>query len=256
MYICFDLDDTLLNKKKEITLFTKQVLKLLQEKGHKLIINTARGYPATLDVINEIKPDYSVVNAGALVLDKDLNAIHEDPIDVDTTNEIIELLKGKASIISVQARETLYTNNQKTLNEKAVLTDYNERFNEKAYKIIPRDLDYDYAIKIKEKYDLDYCVYFNSVWSRFCTKNSTKINGLKKVIEYENGNMKDTISFGDDTGDLEMLLGSGIGVAMENSVKNVLEKVKIKTVSCDEDGVAVYLNKYFNLGLQREASND
>ena len=68
--------------------------------------------------------------------------------------------------------------------------------------------------------------------------------------------MKDTISFGDDTGDLEMLLGSGIGVAMENSVKNVLEKVKIKTVSCDEDGVAVYLNKYFNLGLQREASND
>ena len=36
MYICFDLDDTLLNKKKEITPFTKQVLKLLQEKKQKI----------------------------------------------------------------------------------------------------------------------------------------------------------------------------------------------------------------------------
>ena len=256
MYISFDLDDTLLNKKKQISEYSKKVLMELRKQGHKLVINTARGYLATLDIINELKPDYSVVNAGALVLDKNLNAIHEDPIDIKTTNEIINLLKGKASIISVQARETLYTNNQKTLNEKAVLTDYTEEFKEEAYKIIPRDLDYNYALEIKNKYDLDYCVYFNSVWSRFCTKGSTKLNGLKKVVKYDKGDMKDTISFGDDLGDIEMLLGSAIGVAMANSVQDVLEKVKIKTTSCDEDGVAVYLNNYFNLGLQREDNND
>ena len=116
MYISFDLDDTLLNKKKQISEYSKKVLMELRKQGHKLVINTARGYLATLGIINELKPDYSVVNAGALVLDKNLNAIHEDPIDIKTTNEIINLLKGKASIISVQARETLYTNNQKKVH--------------------------------------------------------------------------------------------------------------------------------------------
>ena len=41
-YIIFDLDDTLLNDRREITPYTLEVLQKLQSMGHKLVYNTAR----------------------------------------------------------------------------------------------------------------------------------------------------------------------------------------------------------------------
>ena len=251
MFICFDLDDTLLNKKKEVSEYTLKVLNECKKKGHKLIINTARGHHATFDLIDLIKPDYSVVNAGALIYDKNLDVVYDNPISVDIVNKVIERIKDNASIITIQAYSGLYTTNTKSLNELAKVIDVTKGVDYDAYKIIPRDLDYNLAMSVKEEFDLDYCVYFNGAWSRFCNSGVTKLSGLKKIIEIENANMADTISFGDDLGDIEMLMGSGIGVCMENSVSDVLEKVKIVTKSCDDDGVAVYLNKYLNLGIEK-----
>jgi hydroxymethylpyrimidine pyrophosphatase-like HAD family hydrolase len=59
-----------------------------------------------------------------------------------------------------------------------------------------------------------------------------------------NNKVENTISFGDDLGDLEMIQKAGVGVAMANSVPAVLEKVNNVTLSVLEDGVAVYLEKH------------
>ena len=63
-------------------------------------------------------------------------------------------------------------------------------------------------------------------------------------IKLLNLDIKDTICFGDDLGDLEMIQKAGVGVAMANSVPAVLEKVNNVTLSVLEDGVAVYLEKH------------
>lgn len=251
MYIFFDLDDTLLNKKKEITSFTKEILNKCRLLGHKLIINTARGYPATKAVIDELNPDYTIVNAGALILDKNLQVIYSNPIDKEIVKQVINEIIDYCDMILVQDKDILFTSNPNDKSETSVFVDFkNFDYNllkEGAYKIVPKNMNINVGNKVKEKYDLDYCLYFSGVWSRFCNKDSTKLNGLKKVLEYDNIDISQSIAFGDDLGDLQMLLGSGVGVAMANSVKDVLENVSNITLSCEDDGVAVYLKKYFNL---------
>ena len=52
-YIIFDLDDTLLNKEKEITPFSYNVLKKYQANGNPIIINTAQ-----INATKSISPSY------------------------------------------------------------------------------------------------------------------------------------------------------------------------------------------------------
>ena len=87
-YIIFDLDDTLLNKKKEITPFTHNVLKKYQKAGHLLIINTARSLSYTMEYIDQLQPDYSILNGGSLIVDKNKNIIYTNCISKETSNAL------------------------------------------------------------------------------------------------------------------------------------------------------------------------
>ena len=55
------------------------------------------------------------------------------------------------------------------------------------------------------------------------------------------------IAFGDNENDLEMLEGAGIGVAMGNSKQYVKDAANEVTADNDHDGVAEFLEKFFNL---------
>ena len=52
------------------------------------------------------------------------------------------------------------------------------------------------------------------------------------------------MAFGDGGNDLTMLQYAGKGIAMANSQKHVLEIADEVTLSNDEDGVAVMVEKY------------
>lgn len=252
MLIFFDLDDTLLTKKKELTEYTKDVLLKCREKGHKLIINTARGFIATKPIINEIKPDYSIVNAGALIFDKNEHIVYSNPIEHDTVIGVVKDIQNICESILLQTTYILYSNIEKEENETNKYVQFNDDtlnkiLEDNVYKIVPKKLTESDGIMIRDKYDLDYCRYFSGVWSRFTEKKATKEYGMLKVVEMENEDINNTIAFGDDHGDLKMLLRSGVGVAMANSVEDVLNKVRNKTLSCDENGVAVFLEKFLNL---------
>ena len=231
---------------------TKDVLLKCREKGHKLIINTARGFIATKPIIDEIKPDYSIVNAGALIFDKNEHIVYSNPIEHDTVIGVVKDIQNICESILLQTTYILYSNIEKEENETNKYVQFNDDtlnkiLEDNVYKIVPKKLAESDGIMIRDKYDLDYCRYFSGVWSRFSEKKATKEYGMLKVVEMENEDINNTIAFGDDHGDLKMLLRSGVGVAMANSVEDVLNKVRNKTLSCDENGVAVFLEKFLNL---------
>ena len=70
-YIIFDLDDTLLNDKREISPYTLEILKKVQAMGHKLVYNTARSQEFSQKYFERLQPDYAIVNGGSLIIDKD-----------------------------------------------------------------------------------------------------------------------------------------------------------------------------------------
>ena len=73
---------------------------------------------------------------------------------------------------------------------------------------------------------------------------ANKGEGLRRLCEYLNIAPENTIAFGDGHNDAAMLHSAGIGVAMTNSAEETKAKANAATLSNDEDGIAVYLEKY------------
>ena len=249
MYICFDLDDTLLSRKKKnkLTKYTIKVLEEAKKQGHILIANTARSLETARKYLDVIRPHYSVLNAGSLIVDKEYNVIYEKPMDKNITKLIIKDLIDLGYVFSVQTKDSLLTN---IVNGYGKQFDFLNEFELEAFKIIPKNIEVRDAEVIKEKYDVDFTLYLSGVWSRFNHKEANKLTGLEYVVtKILKGKMEQTISFGDDYGDLPMLLGSGIGVAVANSVKEVKKKCLYHTESCERNGVAKFLIRYLNLEI-------
>lgn len=248
MYIIMDLDDTLLNKKRELTNYTKNVLSLLQQKGHKIVINTARSLDATTPVINQFSFDYSIMNGGALIT-KGLDVIYKNQVDVKTTNEILkEIISNNTEEFSIECEFGLFSNKEEYANKNKYATyfDYKNEFPYGAYKILMCSIDGVLPNYLSKKYNLEITHYVNGPWYRLsvCTKHDGNI-ALYNLLNDTN---PQSICFGDDIGDIEMLENATIGVALNNSVEKVLEKIKtITEYSSDEDGVAKYLEIYFDL---------
>ena len=55
--------------------------------------------------------------------------------------------------------------------------------------------------------------------------------------------MAQTVAFGDGGNDLSMIRACGLGVAMRNSCREVLEAADCITASCDENGVALVIRE-------------
>ena len=67
---------------------------------------------------------------------------------------------------------------------------------------------------------------------------------LVEMANFLDIDIKDTIAFGDERNDLEMLEAAGVGVVMANAPDVVKEYGDYITKSNDEDGIAYYLDKF------------
>ena len=73
--------------------------------------------------------------------------------------------------------------------------------------------------------------------------NSNKGSAVKKLLEILNIKKEKTIAIGDDINDLSMFEQVGYKVAVDNAIDIVKENADEITLSNDEDGVAVFLDK-------------
>lgn len=70
-----------------------------------------------------------------------------------------------------------------------------------------------------------------------------KASGLAALAKEPNFSAADTIAFGDNLNDLPMLNWAGTSVAMANAHPDVLATTAIKTLSNEQDGVAVKIGQ-------------
>ena len=251
MYISVDLDNTLLHINKDLSEYSLKVLKKCQELGHIVIINTARNFIETEKLMDIIKPDYTSCNAGSMIYDKSGKLIRKNLFSKEKTNEIVKKIFPYLDYINIQTVDKLYTTRIDNANPKLEYYDGKDGYYLEAGKILCNKLDFNDGIKFSKELDIEFMNYHSGNWSRFTPKGSTKLDALKYIVSITNGSMEDTISFGDDHGDIDMILGSHIGVCMANSEEDVLEKVSIVISHCDEDGVCKYLDNYFKLNINR-----
>jgi Cof subfamily protein (haloacid dehalogenase superfamily) len=75
---------------------------------------------------------------------------------------------------------------------------------------------------------------------------ATKSNTLRRLLQSKNILLANTLAIGDDLPDHDMLSACGFAVAMGNAVPEIKGICKYQTLSNNEDGVAVVLEKILN----------
>lgn len=240
-YLAFDLDDTLLNRRKEITPFTQEVLAEAKSKGFKIVINTARSIQNSQGVIDAIHPDYGIYSGGCHIADGNGNDLYSKTISKDVVKEVTKVLNQKCEKISVQTKEHFYASDEDYKGQNAIHFDFENGLEEEAYKILVFTYDLDMLKEIVSKYNLELQNYLNGGWNRLSIKGATKFSGLERLAKLLNEDIKSFACFGDDTGDIEMVTKSGLGVAMANSKEELLKVAPNITLSNEEDGCARFI---------------
>ncbi len=251
-YIVFDLDQTLLNDKSEVTNYTLDVLSEVRARGHKIVINTARSRFFNQKYFDRIAPDYAILCGGAGILDKNGAYVYKKEIPKEKVKEIARELSSQGKLFSIQADPYIYSNNP-TFTRFDVVMFNPDRFNYSfdSPKLIVK-LEAGEDKYFKEKYDLDVVPYFDGPLYRFTHKDATKAKGNAALAELLGGSLHDIIAFGDDVGDVDMLKEAGIGVIMKNAGERVKSQFQhITEYTNDEDGVARFLAKHFGLYTEK-----
>ena len=261
--IALDLDDTLLNKKKEISEKNYQALKECEALGIKIVIATGRPFNGTKEVLEKLKlfntDTYVICFNGGLIYSlkdnkviykamlegKDIKAIYQDSL-LKKIN--FHAFRENQSLITPKLSEyTLYE--AKINNITANICDINTISDDDLFikcmcidneSILSPLVDY-----FVEKYQKQYAVFRSApFFLEFLNKKATKGNALKYLADYLNVDIKDTMSFGDSENDLSMILAAGLGVAMENSYPHIKKNADFVTLACEEDGVSYAINKF------------
>jgi len=74
--------------------------------------------------------------------------------------------------------------------------------------------------------------------------DTSKGAALRFICSLTGADMKDVMAVGDNMNDLDMVAEAGIGVAMGDSVQELVEIADWLTLGCDEDGLAIAIEKY------------
>ena len=247
--IIVDLDGTILDDEKNISINTVNILKKCKILGHKIVISTARSYLRTKKYIEMINSDFISCFSGNYIYDSEGKVLYSNAIPKDISmNFIKEMLLNNNEIIN----EGLYSSFCSTIENDTFLNSIHvskqHLIELESYKIIVKCSQSVYfGIKcIAENSHLTTTFAQENGFICILPENTDKWHGITKILKTLNKSY-DTLVFGDDVADLNSLINASIGVRMENSATQVVENVNFVTDTNNNDGVAKFLLNYFNL---------
>jgi Cof subfamily protein (haloacid dehalogenase superfamily) len=248
--ILTDLDDTLLRSDKTVSERTVAVFERCREVGILFGFSTLRGRTAISDYIDMLHPDVLICNGGSMIYHGD-NVIHIESFTLEQTRALLSSayrLIGDRCEMTLDTPDSLYWNR---LDDKSATYEvkcrYDEMrdFRECACKMCVQTTDADIAARIAASAgEISYIPFSDIPWYKFSPKNATKENGVRILAEHLSMPLSSIAAFGDDYSDIGMLQTAGIGIAMQNAIEPVKAAADDVTLSCNDDGVADWIEKH------------
>lgn len=266
--VAMDLDNTLLNGEKKISLHTKEVLKEAIQKGVLIVPATGRIFKAIPEFIRELSGvRYAICCNGATIYDKrEDKIIYTNHLSAQTVYKVLDLLDG------YHCSQDIYRDGQGYMESRFYhhLEDY--KIEGPMYEMIKttrvevENLRED--IKEEDKGIEKMCAFFDdlekkkevwqklnqvkeiavtsAIWNNIEINSATcnKGDGLSHLASYLNIPMSQVMACGDASNDEKMIEAAGFGVVMENGIDVLKEKADFVTKSNEEDGVAYAIEKF------------
>lgn len=273
--IVLDIDGTLLNDRKEISLETKAALIKAQEHGIKLVLASGRPTPAMMALGHELKMDE---HDGLIVSFNGANAMNfktkevllSDQLDANVARDLFEHLKEFDVIPMIADENYMYVNNvyNNMINIKShvendgslfniieyesragnylisEMSDFTKEVDFLLHKVLvaadPVYLQENHQAMMKPFDGILTCVFSAPFFFEFTNVGVDKGATLDKILPTPDS----VIAFGDGHNDKTLINYAKVGIAMGNAEDEVKAIADDVTASNNEDGIAKALYKY------------
>ncbi|SDN98696.1 Cof-type HAD-IIB family hydrolase [Alkalicoccus daliensis] len=259
-----DIDGTLLNSDESITPATKKAIRKAVEKGISFVLVSARLPSGMLPMQEELEIETPMISyGGALVLssaEKDAEIIYGVKLSPASVKKVYQTVKEQCKDVHC----ALYGQDEWRVNDPE--NEWMKR--EEATVNVP---------PVKENLD-EYVEKEPPVYKMLCTGNAEELAKLEKILKEELSGVtvhkskennlevvpeeaskataiekvlekleirqEETLAFGDNYNDVDMLKFAGIGIAMGNAPDEVKQEADEVTASNDEDGIKDAIEKH------------
>ncbi|MDP4550080.1 HAD family hydrolase [Alkalihalobacillus macyae] len=271
--IFLDMDGTILNHYNKVSIYTKQIIDEIRNRGIYVFIATGRA----VDEINELVPEGfqvdGIISSNGMAGYVGGKAIFEHSLSLELVDKIIkkarehrvyyELFPYGADRISLkQDRQYIedeikepkpesvglneWLSRQQAIKEAIDWKDQIEGNKFSKFYFFARTEEHinewkDELEKIKQ--DIDFTTSISSSHNvEVMVANMNKGTGIKEMLQYFNLSDVETLAIGDSNNDLPMFQFVDYAVAMKNASDEIKEIVdEVTEYTCDEDGVYHYL---------------
>jgi len=256
--IALDLDDTLVDSKKDLSKRDVTAIKKAMDKGIYVCLASGRTYKS-------LKPFYkrlglnsmTISTGGAIINDKDGNRIYEKFLPEKEAAQIVKYAYNNGYHAQVYFKDDFHYYNKDSkfpkLYEKrtGLAGTYDRSIIEMDEIKTPKILFIDDEDKIEEMTKI-----ISEKFSDLSLKNSypsyIEVNhkdankgvALKVLVEMLGIKKSDVMAIGDSEIDLSMIEYAGMGVCVENASDNIKKHADFITATCKDDGVAVAIEKF------------
>lgn len=261
--IVLDLDGTLTNAKKEITLRTKQVLLRIQQKGMKIVLASGRPTYGIIPLAEELE----LSKYGGFILSYNGGKI----IDYKTKKVLFEMILPSDVIPHLYRASKEYGTAILSYKDKSILTEHPED----KYVLIEANLNkmniervdsFTHALnfpvtkclmvgesgkiakaekQLQEKLGNIMSVYRSEpFFLELVPQSIDKAKSLEYLLNYLKISRDEIIACGDGYNDVSMIRFAGLGVAMANACDDVKSCADYITYSNEEDGIAHVVEKF------------
>ncbi len=272
--VFIDIDDTLNPTNKKVSLYTKEVMKKLKEKGIKLVLNTGRSVSYAINKSREAGlSEYVIGSNGSEIYNYETKEkVLAKSISKKDIKKIYEYCKLHDMTMVMNSFEKRYVNttNYSYNDEAAIYIDDIDKLvgEEDINQIVILSTNYDRMLVIpnlfKEKFP-DLNIIHSSInlveqrrakgkeyYHDIVLSNTSKGSGIVELLDYFNIDSSEAIAIGNGYDDVSMCDVVGLSVAVGNAVSLLKEVATCVTDSSEEDGVAKILEK---LCLEEKEAN-
>ena len=263
-----DLDGTLLNSEKQLTAYTREVLKKAIEQEVAVVVATGRPFSGVPDELKHFPGmRYALTANGARILDmQKQKVVYENLLSVESSEKVIDILRKHHAIHEFFVDGVGYMNEDGLKNVYAYFEDPHMAEYLQSTRITVKD--------VKEKLQAMKCevdklqgIFRNQKDKEEALEELNTLSGIVVTAAMDNNleinkegtnkglgllqlgkslgiSREEIMACGDGGNDVEMLKEVGFAIAMANAYDTVKTAADFVTVSNDEDGVAKAIERF------------
>ena len=269
--VCTDIDGTLLDSRRELSVRTIRAVERINNAGIPLILASSRMPGAMRHLQAELGitgQPMVCFNGGYVIIDKGDSSpttiLDSVTIPVSVCSTIWRLAKGTDIHISLYAEDQWFapamdewTQREETITKvNATIISFEKamsRWDEAGmgvHKVMCMGGEQHIAklcSNLQQMLAEKVHIYRSRpTYLEIAPKAVSKASALELIMKEKfNTDLSMVMAFGDNYNDIDMIRNSGLGIAVGNAIQEVKDVAKEITLNSKEDGVAISIEKYF-----------